>query len=239
MSKITDILDSSVKPIELNEIKFTQFEAEVAGWLPSDYSDFLRLFNGVGILPNRVFVSDEVGSSSVHHMYGFGLVEYPYKSLERVLESFNGRLPKPLIPIADDEGGNQFCLAVSGGDQGKILYWDHETESLQAIVSDNFTGFINSLVLLKPSSDVDEILEGDNLEAFKNFYDTLEYPENHLDDMDRTLLERAVIKGSFHIVKYLLGINFPLGTSGLLAKRNAQFFPSTHAELAKLFDKGN
>jgi len=39
-----------------------------------------------------------------------------------------GRMPSTIIPIADDGGGNQICIGIKGGEQGKIYYWDHNNE---------------------------------------------------------------------------------------------------------------
>ncbi|MHC4404884.1 MAG: SMI1/KNR4 family protein [Planctomycetota bacterium] len=35
-------------------------------------------------------------------------------------------LPKSLMPIAKDPGGNLICLSVSGTDKGAVYFWDHE-----------------------------------------------------------------------------------------------------------------
>ncbi|HTE19099.1 MAG TPA: SMI1/KNR4 family protein, partial [Armatimonadota bacterium] len=42
-------------------------------------------------------------------------------------ERYKGRIPRGLIPIADDSG-NQICLAIFGSETGKVFYWDHHDE---------------------------------------------------------------------------------------------------------------
>ena len=68
---------------------------------------------------------------------------------------------------------------------------------------------------------VDVILQQDNIEDIKDHISLM--GQFDVDDMGRNLLERAVIKGSYNIVKYLLTINFPVADAQILAKRNAQF----------------
>lgn len=40
--------------------------------------------------------------------------------------TYRGRIPDGVLPIADDAGGNQVCLAVAGEFPGSVWFWDHE-----------------------------------------------------------------------------------------------------------------
>ena len=49
-------------------------------------------------------------------------------TLEEQLILYHDRVPKPLLPIANDAGGNLICISTSGPDQGCIYFWEHENE---------------------------------------------------------------------------------------------------------------
>jgi len=46
--------------------------------------------------------------------------------LEEQFETYRGRIPSGVLPIADDPGGNQTCLDVAGAFPGTVWFWDHE-----------------------------------------------------------------------------------------------------------------
>ena len=71
---------------------------------------------------------------------------------------FLDRMPRNLIPIAADGGGNIICISALGKDCGKVYYWDHELEeepmeeeectySNISLIGDNFLHFLDSLEL--------------------------------------------------------------------------------------------
>ena len=43
--------------------------------------------------------------------------------------SMRDELPKGVVPIGQDMGGNTLCLAVTGEDTGTVLFMDHEAET--------------------------------------------------------------------------------------------------------------
>jgi hypothetical protein len=49
-------------------------------------------------------------------------------NLETEVEDYQGRLPSGLIPVAQDPGGNQICLAIEGPDCGSVYFWYQEYE---------------------------------------------------------------------------------------------------------------
>lgn len=42
-----------------------------------------------------------------------------------VVDTYREVLPKTIIPIGDDAGGNQFCLGLDGKDFGKVYFHNH------------------------------------------------------------------------------------------------------------------
>ncbi len=89
------------------------------GPLPNEYVEFLREygwlvvkhyeFNGLGedVLPRRDLLAI---ARDEHTDYG---------------------LPRHLIPIRNDGGGNLFCFDTTSSRPDEVVYWDHETESLE------------------------------------------------------------------------------------------------------------
>jgi len=45
------------------------------------------------------------------------------------LKTFSGRHPSWLLPVAQDEYGNLFCLSLRDEDFGTVWFWDHEEEA--------------------------------------------------------------------------------------------------------------
>ena len=115
--------------------------------LPRDYRDFLLWTNG-GRPVNNVCVA---AGTDVHWI--FGLNEAPaWSSLWSTIDTYAGRLPADVMPVASDSGGNLFVLE-STGDAGRVLFWDHEAEFDRdgggpafVVVASGFAQFLEELV---------------------------------------------------------------------------------------------
>lgn len=70
------------------------------------------------------------------------------------------RMPRHVIPIAHDPGGNLICISCAGHDGGSVYFWDHEREVDYSIaddsdysnlyfIADSFDAFINGLQKLE------------------------------------------------------------------------------------------
>jgi SMI1-KNR4 cell-wall len=79
------------------------------GNLPDDYRAFLEDFGWVSFGPHEVF--------------GLGADIPPYLDVVRVNESewTEGQLPRHLVAVMNDGGGNLSCI-----DQTAVVLWDHE-----------------------------------------------------------------------------------------------------------------
>ena len=111
----------------LDSARLRQFEARLGTILPEDFRAFLLAHNGGRPVPSDFLISAEEGESSLHHTYG--LHDGPdYFRLDDTWESYRGRMPATLLPIADDPGGNAICIGLHGAERGRVYFWDHELE---------------------------------------------------------------------------------------------------------------
>jgi hypothetical protein len=69
--------------------------------------------------------------------------------LDRVYELVGDVLPPGALPIAEDWGGNLYCLVLAGAAAGRVVYWDHERDPGDhrvAPVADSVRKFFSGLV---------------------------------------------------------------------------------------------
>lgn len=96
--------------------------------LPEPYVAFLQTRNGGRPEPNASDLAEAqdwgVGVSEF-----FGIDQSPDLDLLEQRRFYEGRVPEDLLPVADAEGGNLICLALTGEDRGAVFFWDHEWES--------------------------------------------------------------------------------------------------------------
>jgi hypothetical protein len=60
----------------------------------------------------------------------FGVGDVPeWASIWEALDTYSGRVPDWLLPVADDEYGNLFCISLRDTDRGSVWFWDHEQEA--------------------------------------------------------------------------------------------------------------
>ncbi len=64
----------------------------------------------------------------LHTVFSVGPVA-PTDSIFSRLDTFTGRIPDWLLPVARDEGGNLFALSLRQTDFGSVWFWDHEYEA--------------------------------------------------------------------------------------------------------------
>jgi hypothetical protein len=159
---------SETPPPSLGEVE--AFEAEIGATLPDDYRQFLLRCNG-GRLDWHWFhgptpegrrwtaVIDSVG----------GLREEPDLSLRDARRCYQGgepQIPRPLLWIMGDPGGNGICLGLSGRYRGRVYFWIHdeqpdpeewdggvESAGNVILLADSFTDFVAGM---DPSEPGDE-----------------------------------------------------------------------------------
>ena len=110
-----------------------QIERAVGAPLPDDYRGFLTKRSvtafaqpyAIARLQEPAPFGQEV---TLNVFFGFS-TDGKY-SIANEIETYQGRMPPGLLPIADDPGGNIICLAVGGSDAGAVYLWDHEHANL-------------------------------------------------------------------------------------------------------------
>jgi hypothetical protein len=113
---------------KLGEETIVDFERSLGITLPNSYRSFLLKHNGGMPEPNYFpLLNNPIDK--------FAIVNYLYcissgddYDIRNIIISMEGRLPRDLLPIGEDPGGNLICIAVSGSNFGKVYFWDHEDE---------------------------------------------------------------------------------------------------------------
>lgn len=104
--------------------------------LPDPYRKFLLTFGACS--PKEIVVYDPVlrlpseistsGKGNLAIFYGDESDVDDAYSIQRRIQVFSGRVPANLIPIADNGGGSQILLGISGEEAGKVYFWDLNNE---------------------------------------------------------------------------------------------------------------
>jgi hypothetical protein len=118
--EIQALLEDTVPPATEEQIR--AFEAEIGQTLPEDYRAFLAQCSGGSV--DSIFEYNGVspdGGECVHPLRTINGVRRSFTySLSYNRNSIGGRIPKSLIWIMDDPGGNLICLGISGPDRGRV-----------------------------------------------------------------------------------------------------------------------
>ncbi|HXG10999.1 MAG TPA: SMI1/KNR4 family protein [Gemmataceae bacterium] len=118
-------------PLSPGEIR--EVEQLVGFSLPDDYKEFISKYGCAYFADKRVVVrtvepppEDLSDSDWLDFAVFFGGCEQ-YCLVDEI-RLVRGRMPDTVIPIADDHGGNLFCLGVGGDDRNKVYIWDFHNE---------------------------------------------------------------------------------------------------------------
>lgn len=143
----------------LQEKILAEFERKHGFLLPTTYRAFLLEHNGGTPEPSS-YCRKRNKKPSEECRYFFGLqCGRSYAEIEDALETYLGedetRIPRRLLPIAEDSFGNLICLSLRGEDVGKVYFWDHEEELEQkrtktgdvndaaiSLIADSFDAFL-------------------------------------------------------------------------------------------------
>jgi hypothetical protein len=132
-----------------------RIESLIGMRLPVDYVTFMLKYNGGYPIPSAFpiegFVNNPFGVIQVF----FG-IDRPIESsnLDWNFETFNGRIPANLFPIACDDGGDLICLSLFGEDAGAVLFWDCYAESSEPSyenvyrIASSFQEFVDGIIEL-------------------------------------------------------------------------------------------
>ncbi len=139
-------VDQSTAP---DEAMLGEIESIAGGRLPPECRYFIARY-GAGFLGDDDFqivspISErcpwgkQVEFATTHALHGRDLVD--------VQHTYRGRIPKGVIALANDAGGNEICVDVAGAFPGSVWFWDHE----QRWFREHFIGSLQDA-----SKDLDE-----------------------------------------------------------------------------------
>ncbi len=131
--------------------QLTKFENENKIRIPQDYKKFVA-DGAIGAYKCKSL--DFVGIDDEENSTGFrNLLAVDESSGESVQNKYRymtagERIPKRVVPIAEDIGGNMVCMDVGPDRNGAIYFWDHEfeldddLEENLALIAPNFSAFL-------------------------------------------------------------------------------------------------
>lgn len=112
-----DIADSN-RFGKLTPERLAAFEKSLGTQLPEPYRAHLLAHNGG-------YADGARDICELHHVYGI----HDGPQWARFPDSqaiYGGLVPRNLLPIADDPGGNLLCIVLDGADRGAVCFWNHE-----------------------------------------------------------------------------------------------------------------
>lgn len=229
--------------LSVSEDDIKAIEAVIGTPLPTEYRLFLCRYNGGHPEPNcfNGFGDNSTFSgSSIHYFYGIG-ESSPHVQLVTAFNTLKGRLPKGLIPIADDPYGNQVCITTQGNEIGTVYFWDHEAEhtpptfknmhKLASSFEKFISGFFESEHVLETA--LDKAIKKDDVKSLQRLIDSGVQLDQQ-DQWGRTLIENAAIANSVDVIGYLFALGADVRNALSLAEKNAKFFPEHQRAVALL-----
>jgi cell wall assembly regulator SMI1 len=121
-----------------------RLEEQVGRALPDDYRSYLLEQDGGRLADNN---------QALINIFGLGQVP-DWTSMWAKLETFHGRIPAWLLPVAQDAYGNLFAISLRPSDFGSVWFWDHEEEADEgeppseeniSFKAGNWVGFLEGL----------------------------------------------------------------------------------------------
>jgi hypothetical protein len=133
----------------------TRIEDTLLSTLPRTYKEFLCRYS-VGLMPVTYPLIDLQPSARETIEIFYGASSDPIYDLLVNINEYRNRMPKTVIPIGSDAGGNQICLGISGTVRDKVYFWEFEKEvvdgepdfSNMRLISHSFEAFILSMNFL-------------------------------------------------------------------------------------------
>ena len=130
---------------QITQENITQFECQFKVILPNDFKKWLLSHNGSCPEPS-VLNTKEVDNVNVNCFLSFSKKdEYNVYDIINIMQD---RIPKDIIPIADDGGGNYICYRFSSSPPN-IVFWDHEEADPEIAVKNICSSFDDLITLLE------------------------------------------------------------------------------------------
>jgi len=144
---------------KLSNAMILELENQLQIELPQDYKDFMLANNGGTPEEDWAFDFVELDPSKItSSIIQEFMIIYAEETMEvndlragyvALVES--GQIPKALLPIAEDPGGNLICISVSEKDYGRVYFGNHELEVpetgyiVMSLIANSFSEFIAKL----------------------------------------------------------------------------------------------
>lgn len=143
-SRLERTLFRSPRPEDVSRI-----EAKIGGELPGAYRYFLERWGGGYLGDSEAFITAPISDScpwgeDVSPELWYQLREDDQDSLESILNVYQGRLPRGVLPLAHDAFRNEICLDVNGSFPGSVWFWDHEQRWFVEQFSEEYPASLNS-----------------------------------------------------------------------------------------------
>jgi hypothetical protein len=141
------------------DVFLSDFEELIGKKLPGPYREFLLIEGGETPPANSFLVCDgkEEWETDVS-FFGLQTGAYRLYSVPVNFYEYHGRIPKHLIPIGSDSGGNLICISISEETFGQIYFSDHDYFSYDGeeptdhgtwLLASSFPDFFNNLRVSK------------------------------------------------------------------------------------------
>lgn len=122
------------------------FENEFDIVLPQKYREMMLIYNGGRPDPAIVYTNGERGSIGAFYSIKYGKQQVSLYIKWVQIEEQN--IPINFLPIARDEGGNNYTLKLDGDNIGEIHLWYSDTEDVEKEkVADDLEEFLGGWVL--------------------------------------------------------------------------------------------
>lgn len=140
---------------KVSAARLSEVEKTLGIELPKEYQQFLLKHNGGSPSPNGFKYSIVKWFLAIYSpgMKDVGSRDDNFVENFEIYKGDEPRIPKELVPIAIDTGGNLVGIAVSGKNLGKIYFWDHDGEGLTdkptyrnvSLLANSFNEFLKKL----------------------------------------------------------------------------------------------
>ena len=138
--------------MESIESRIIAIEETIGFPLPIEYKKLL--LNGIPHYDGEVGASLNDETWDIAFFYELSGNDQ-FKQLDHAYSLISDVLPKDVVPIAEDFGGNIYGLVLSGSQIGQVVWWDHERQ-LNEYHTDSVAHSLNEFInAIQPISESD------------------------------------------------------------------------------------
>lgn len=139
-----------IEPSGATEEALRAVEEQYGVSLPADYREFAKKFGGGVPSSLTDFEFTDAGGKHFEAVVGVFLAFDPSNRYDvtRTSGLLSDRIPRTMIPVVEDPGGDFIFLDYRTKSPPCVTYWRHDRSGFPnefTIISDTFTGFLNML----------------------------------------------------------------------------------------------